>query len=117
MSIPYDWVAGDTGSKLLVTCTNREDQAAIDLDGATVNLKYKIDDGDLVTREMTNLSPTANGQAEYTFGLIDDDPELPELTAGAAGSEFVGEVEIEDATGKIITTPTQIRKSIRYKPV
>ena len=109
MSIPYDWVAGDTGSKLLVTCTNREDQAAIDLDGATVNLKYKIDDGDLVTREMTNLSPTANGQAEYTFLT-------GELTAVAAGCEFVGEVEIS-SPGGIITTPTQIRKSIRYKPV
>ena len=114
MSIPYDWVAGDTGSKLLVTCTNKEDQSVIDLENAVVTLKYKIDAGDLVTKTMTNLLPESNGQAEYTFGLIGDDPEL---TAVAAGSEFVGEVEIEDATGKIITTPTQIRKSIRYKPV
>lgn len=113
MAIAYDWVAGDTASKLIVTCTNKEDQTAIDLTNSTVKLKWKIDSGSLVSQTM-DIVDAAAGTAEYTFGV--DAEGLPELTAVTSGSEFVGEVEITDGTSKVITTPTQITKSIRYKP-
>lgn len=101
----YQFVAGDTGSKLRVTCKNDADSSVIDLTGATVKLKWKDSSGTLQTRTMTLLTPATNGQAEYLF--------LPgELFAGTMDFE----VEITDAGGKIIRCldliPEKVRSSL-----
>ncbi|MCC7202439.1 MAG: BppU family phage baseplate upper protein [Nitrospirae bacterium] len=91
MSSTYQFVAGDTGSKLKVTCKNDADNSIIDLTGATVKLKWKDSGGALQTKTMTVLTPATNGQAEYQF---------------ASGELFAGtmnfEVEITDAGSKVI---------------
>lgn len=99
-----EWVAGDTGSKLVATCKDNETQALIDLTGATVRAKYRIDGGALQTKVMTVLSPATNGKAEYLFLA-------GELTAGVMRVE----IEITDGSGKVITSIEAFLLKIRGK--
>ena len=80
------FVAGDTGSKLRVTCTDNDTGGAIDLTGKTVNLKWLNSSGTLVTKAMTLVTP-ASGIAEYQF-----------VTGELFASEMGFEVEIIDGS-------------------
>lgn len=100
----YELVASDTGSKLVVTCKDNDTKAVIDLTGATVKLKYSISGGALQTKTMTVQTPATNGKAEYQFLA-------GELSAGAMQAE----VEITDATGKIITSLDLLTIPIRAR--
>lgn len=102
MAVTYQFVAGDTGSKLKVTCKNDQDSIIIDLTGATVKLKWKNTSGVLVTKTMTILSPATGGQAIYQFATA-------ELYAGTM--EF--EVEITDSGGKVIRNLDLIKEKVR----
>ncbi|MDT7040849.1 BppU family phage baseplate upper protein [Candidatus Nitronereus thalassa] len=82
----------DTGSVLVVTCKNNQDGQVLSLTGATVRLRYKIDGGAAQTVVMT-ITDAANGLVQYQFG----DNEL------AVGLVLVGETEITDGTGKVVT--------------
>lgn len=97
----YQFVAGDTGSKLEVTCKNDADNTAINLTGATVKLKWKDAGGTLQTKTMT-ITSAATGVAEYQF---------------LAGELFAGlmnfEVEITDSGGKIIRCLEIIAEKVR----
>lgn len=62
----YDFTEGDTGSKLQVTCRDN-DEAIIDLTGATVTLHWKDANSILVERNFTVLDPATDGIAEYQF--------------------------------------------------
>lgn len=97
----YQFVAGDTGSKLEVTCKNDADNSAINLTGATVKLKWKDSGGALQTKTMT-ITGAATGVAEYQFLT-------GELFAGT--TDF--EVEITDAGGKIIRCLDLLREKVR----
>jgi len=68
VSRAYLLVSGDTGSKLVINCTN-EDGSPIDLTGRTVLLEWHDAGGALQSRAMTVTNPTdpAGGVAEYTF--------------------------------------------------
>lgn len=99
-----EFVAGDTGSKLVATCKDKGTGDLIDLTGQTVRLKYRIAGGALQTKTMTVSSPSTAGKAEYLF-----------LANELAAGEMVGEVEIEDGTGKIITQLDPFRLDIRAK--
>lgn len=99
-----EFVAGDTGSKLVVTCKDKGTGDLIDLTGATVRLKYRIAGGSLATKTMSIQSPSTSGKAEYLFLA-------GELTDG----EMVGEVEITDGEGKVTTQVTPFRLAIRAK--
>lgn len=99
-----EYVAGDTGSKLVATCRDSETKALIALTGATVRVKYRVDGGALQTKAMTILVPATNGKAEYLFlgG---------ELVAGV----MRGEIEITDGAGKVITSLEPFLIKIRAK--
>lgn len=75
---------------------------ALDLAGATVTLKYRVDGGTLATKTMTVTDPT-NGVATYTFGTGD-------LTAGI----MVAEVEVTSA-GKVTSSIEAMRFTVRAK--
>lgn len=100
----YELVAGDTASKLIATCKDNDTKAAIDLLNKTVKLKYKIGGSVLQTKTMTVQTPTTNGKAEYIFGAN-------ELTEG----DLKGEVEIIDASSKVITSLDPMILSVRAK--
>lgn len=88
--LDFSFVAGDTASVLTVTCKRSDTGVVIDLTGATVRLKWRIDGGTLVTKLMTVTTP-ATGVATYEFDTGD-------LTAG----QMMAEVEI--TTGSGVTT-------------
>ena len=99
----YEFVAGDTGSKLRVTCKNSSDLTAIDLTGAVVALKWRSSVSDaIVTKTMTLLSPNTDGKAEYQFGTS-------ELEKGPMSFE----VQITDAGGKVVRSLDLISETVR----
>jgi hypothetical protein len=100
MAVDYDFTASSE-DRFRVWCADESkdaitgiiSEAAIDLTGKTVKMRYKIGTGALVTRTMTLVLPqtgTDKGKAYYDW-LTD------ELTAG----ELTGEITIEDSD----TTP------------
>lgn len=101
-TLDYSLVAGDTNTALTVTCKRADTGAAINLAGATVSLKWRVDGGTLVTKTMT-VTDEANGVASYTFGA-------GELTAGL----MVAEVEVTLA-GKVTSSVEPMRFTVRAK--
>src|SRR3972149_8877166 len=103
MAEVYQFVSGDTGTKLQVTCKNNSNNTVIDLTGATVKLKWKDSAGTLVTKTMTIINATG-GVVEYQFGAS-------ELYAGM----IYYEVEITDASSKTITSLSLLNEMVRNK--
>ncbi|MDQ6989208.1 MAG: BppU family phage baseplate upper protein [Mariprofundaceae bacterium] len=103
MSSHYDFVASDTGSKLVVTCKNADTNAVISLSGATVTLRYSIN-GQAVQAKTMSITDAAGGVAEYQFAAGD-------LVDG----ELHAEVEITDASGFVITQLIPFRLTVRAK--
>ena len=101
-TLDYNLVAGDTNTALIVTCKRADTGAAIDLTGATVTLKWRIDGGTLATKTMT-ITDAANGIASYTFGTS-------ELAAGL----MVAEVEVA-VSGKTSSSVEAMRFTVRPK--
>ena len=100
-----DFVELDTGSTLLVICRNQATNGLIDLTGATVKLKYRLNGtGALQTKTMTVNAPGTLGQAQYTFLVAD------------LGADFENaEVEITDAGGLIVTSTDTFHLTVRAK--
>jgi len=103
MSELYQFVSGDTGSKLQVTCKNESDESIIDITGSIVKLKWKDSGGVLITKTTTVTSATG-GMAEYQFGSS-------ELFAGTMAFE----VEITDTSSNIISSLVMPDKRVRTK--
>ena len=101
MASRYQFVSGDTGSKLQVTCKNDADNTVIDLTGSTVKLKWKNSVGTLVTKTIT-ITNAVGGIAEYQFGTS-------ELYAGT----MYFEIEIADASSKIFRNLSLLTEKIR----
>lgn len=97
----YEFVTGDTGSKIVVTCTDSVLGTAINLTGATVKLKWITNAGVLANKSMT-ITSAATGVCEYQF--LATEIEAPTMTF---------EVEITDATAKIITNLDEIVCNVR----
>ena len=97
----YEFVAGDTGSILEVTCKNDDDNTAINLTGCTVALQWKGIDGVLVSKTMT-VTNAAGGVAQYQFATA-------ELFSGAM--EF--EVKITDVNSKVIRSLNLLSEGVR----
>ena len=96
-----DFVSGDTGSSLVVICTDKLTNLPISLAASTVLLKWKKADNTLATNEMTVLSAT-EGKVKYQFLAS-------ELFAPAMSFE----VEITDASGKVISNLSLIDVKVR----
>ncbi len=102
MNTTYEFVQGDTGSKLEVTCKDNADDSAIDLTGATVRLKWiKKSDATTQSKTMTITSATT-GVAEYQFAA-------GELVAGNMNFD----VEITDSSSKVTTSLNPISVQVR----
>lgn len=97
----YQFVSGDTGSKLQVTCKNDGDGSVINLTGATVKIKWKTAAGATVTKTMTVIN-AAGGIAEYQF---------------ASGELYEGwmnfEIEITDSSSKVIRNLSLLQEKVR----
>lgn len=65
-----DFVKGDSGSKLRVTCVGTDGEI-FNLTGYSVLLKYRIGSTIYTQKNMTVLSPATDGVAEYTFASAD----------------------------------------------
>ena len=100
----YDFRAGDTGSKLRVTCKDSVTGVAIPLTGATVNLQWRKADGTLASVTMT-VTDAPNGVAEYQF-----------LTGElfAPGMDF--SVKVIDSGGKELKNINTVHKTVRAAP-
>ncbi len=98
-----EFVEGDTGSKLEVTCKDDADKSVIDLTGATIKIRWKNKASQLVEKAMTVTNPTG-GVAEYQFAA-------GELEAGTTGFE----IEITDSGGDIIKNMSLILARVREK--
>jgi len=98
-----DLIAGDTGAKLVVTCTDNETGNEIDLTSKAVQLRYKIDGGTLQTKTMTpDPDQVTNiGQASYQF-------EASDLTAGT----MVAEVRVQPGGADQLTSVHQIALTV-----
>lgn len=97
----WDFVAGDTGSKLVVTCKEQATKAVKNLTGASLKLKWKINDGTLSQPTMT-ITDAPNGIAEYQFAS-------GELVAGMMEAA----VEITDSGGLVTTQLTPFQFAVR----
>lgn len=98
-----EFVEGDTGSALSVTCTDTTTGAVINLTGSTVALKWESATGAVVTRAMTVSSP-ASGVALYQFATGELYP---------TGMQF--EVVITDSGGKLLSNIEFITVNVRAK--
>lgn len=98
-----DLVAGDTGSTLVITCKDKDSKAAINLNGKTVRVKFRLNGGILQTKEMA-VTDAAGGVAEYQFAA-------GELVKGT----LRGEVEITDSGGLVLTQVEPFALSVRNK--
>lgn len=102
-------VAGDTGSKLVVTCRDNSNGAVIPLNGATVRLKWKG-----VPSKLMTITNAAGGVAEYQFaaGEIIYGPQVS-LVEGVLASPMNFAVEITDAFGSLISNLKPIELWVR----
>lgn len=97
----YEFVTGDTGSKLVVTCTDSVLGTSIDLTGTTVKLHWITNAGVLANKTMT-ITSAATGVCNYQF-----------LAAEIEAPTMTFEVEITDAATKVITSLDPIVVSVR----
>jgi len=98
-----DFMAGDTLSVLRVDIVDSVTKQTVLLDTLfTAQLTWKIDSGASVSKAMNVLTAPDDGTVEYQFTI-------GELTAGI----MLAQVQLtEIATGKIVTTINQIKKTI-----
>lgn len=94
------FVAGDTGSKLELTCKDNDAGTVIDLTGSTVVLKWK-DAGSLIDKVMT-ITDAVAGIVEYQF--LADELIAPKMRF---------EVQITDGTGKVLHSLELLRETVR----
>lgn len=90
-----DLVVGDGGTVLRVTVLDVETKEPVPLTGHTVQLRYRLNGGSLVVRDMTPRDQTNYpGQAEYEW-------EAADLTA-AGTIEY--EVRLDDSSSDQLTS-------------
>lgn len=105
MPTVFEFTAGDTGSVLRVTCTNSDDDAAINLTGSTVELLWhRRSDGALQSPAMTIVTPLS-GIASYQFAA--GELEAPTMSF---------KVKITDSGGKYITSPNWTEVDVAGAP-
>lgn len=96
-------VSTDTGTKLYVTCVDRDTHLPMDLSGCQVNLRWKDANGILVSNPMVVVSAT-NGTAEYLF-------QANELYA----PKMIFEIEVVDSLGHTLTSTELLSVQVREK--
>lgn len=97
----YDFVAGDTGSILNVTCKDKATKAVMDLTNCTVSLQWLNAAGTRTTVAMTIVSAVA-GTVKYQF-----------TTGQLFAPGMIFEVKITDALSKVVTSLDTISVSVR----
>jgi len=101
MSCEYDFVEGDTGSILRITCKDKSDQV-IDLSGADVVLKWNDSTGVLQEKNMTINSPATAGIIQYSFSAGELYP-----------PSMLFSVRITDSSGGIVHSNCVIKTLVR----
>lgn len=99
-----EFVAGDTGSTLRVTCLDNETGLPLDLNSRTVWIKWKSN-GTIpagLPKQMDKVDPQINGVAEYLFAA-------GELVAGVMEIE----VEVREAGGNSVRNLDLLIETVR----
>jgi hypothetical protein len=97
-------VAGDGGSIVKVHILDSETEAAIDLTGKTVKLRYSLNGAAAVTKTMTALDQTNfKGWAQYQFLTTD-------LTAAG---DLEGETRLNDGLSDQLTSDSTFHIAVR----
>jgi hypothetical protein len=86
-------VKGDTGPPMVITLTNEETEAPINLGGASVNLEFSELGSDTIRSTITGVITDPNA-GEVTFYLTDD----PDALSGEPGP-YAGEIRINFPDG------------------
>lgn len=103
-----DLVEGDTGTVLDRTLRNKQTLQPINLLGATVTVRWTIDDGAPVQRTMTIVDAAA-GRVQYQFGVGD-------LVIGSGKESSMRlNVVATDSSGKVLTELKPKTFTIRRK--
>jgi len=108
----YDYVEGDTGSKITLTARDAATKAIIDLTNFTAKVRYSLNGAAIVERTMTNLDQTLYpGQAEYLWlgAELAVDADAP--TAG----QIVGEFTLTDLATHSVTSLNKFKINIRAR--
>lgn len=95
-----DFVSGDTGSTLLVTCTD-DSSAAINLTGSTIKLRWQEAAGTVADKTMAIVSAAA-GTCSYKF-----------LTGELFSPGMAFEIEITDSGGFKLSNVDLITANVR----
>jgi len=96
-----DLVTGDTGSRLILTVKDRSTETARNLTGATVKVRWRDNDRQLVERD-ASVTDATGGICQYVFAA-------GEIIAPSMRIE----IEVTDSTGKIITGVDPIDLTVR----
>lgn len=97
-----DFVSNDTGSTLLVTCTDKVTGHVIDLTGSLVTIRWYAVDGSTVVSKAMSIVNAAAGKAKYQF-----------LTGELFSPIMRFEVAITSADGAVITNLDLITATVR----
>jgi hypothetical protein len=104
----YEYVAGDSGSKITLTARDAATKTIIDLTSFTAKVRYSLNGASIVERTMTNTDPT-NGIAEYLWlsSELACDVDAP------ASGQIVGEFTITDLASHKVTSLNKFKVNIR----
>lgn len=103
-----DLVQDDTGTVVDYTLVNKKAKTPLDLAGATVVLRWTINDGTPVQQPM-NIDDAAAGRVSYQFGA--GELAVPTGTESAMRLNVV----VTDSGGKVLTQVKPITYKIRKK--
>jgi hypothetical protein len=101
-------VEDDTGTVLDYTVRNKKTNEPINLTGATVRVRWTIDGGSPVQKDMTIVDATS-GRVSYQFGA----GELAIVSGDKSAMRL--NVVVIDAGGKVLTQVTPTTYTIRKK--
>jgi hypothetical protein len=104
----FDLVEDDTGTVLQGTVRNRKPRTIVNLTDATVVLRWTIDGGTPVQKDMTIVDASA-GRVSYQFGAGDL------VVPTGEQSQMRLNVVVIDSEGKVTTQPKPITYTIRKK--
>lgn len=100
-----DFVAGDSGTTLIVTCIGTDGEI-LNLTGAEVKILYRIGSTLYTAKVMTVLTPETEGQAQYKFAGAD------------LGNEGIMYAEIEIRfSGQLISSADVLLFTVRGKTI
>lgn len=102
MANPYVLTQGDSLTRIRVKCTHAQSSLPVDLNGATLKFRCKVDNRTVAEWALTPVVPMTDGIAEYQ--LADLGADLPYAGTMRAQVEITSNGRIIASTEDIIVT-------------